>query len=151
MESGKHEPSQIGQDSSGLIFSLSAPGVLPTLHSHPKQCAYCPITEGMSCQGQDARRLCMLIDPGHPEYTPEYVATIRSLARPRETYGTRPAERSNLAEALSLLGAMKACPFRTVDTVCGCAGARCGLRQGSIVSYPECLDCLRQYGGNHEA
>src|SRR5271170_6196543 len=124
MESRKHEPSRIGPDSSGLLSSLSTLGILPTLHSRPKQCAHCPITEGLSCQGQEALRLCMLIDPGHPEYTPEYIETIRSLARPSETDEASSAERPDLTEALSLLGAMKACPFRAVDTVCGCAGAR---------------------------
>jgi hypothetical protein len=151
MASGEHEFSQMVPGPSGPLFPLSAGGILPAQHSRPKQCAHCPIDEGLSCQGQDARRLCMLVDPGYPDYSPEYVATIRSLARPRQTDEARPAERPAPAEALSLLGAMKDCPYRTVDSVCGCSGARCGLRRGSIVSYPECFDCLRQYGGNHEA
>ena len=151
MESGKLESNYVSPSSSDLLPSVSSSGILSALRSRPNQCVHCPIAEGLSCQGEDARRLCMLVDPGHPEYTPEYVATIRSLARPRTTDETRPAERPDLAETLSLLGAMKACLFRAVDTVCGCAGARCGIRQGSIVSYTECIECLRQYGGNHEA
>ena len=126
-----------------LLFSdsrLSAP-----LDSRPEHCAHCPITEGLFCPGEDATAL-HVGDPEHPEYTPEYVATIRSWHVPEERTRGRP----DLAEALSLLGAMKACPFRSVDAICGCAGARCDLRQGSVVSYPECFDCLRQYGGNHE-
>jgi len=150
MENGNHESSPVDPLSPGLLASLSTSGILAALHSRPNHCAHCPIGEGFFCQGEDARRLCMLVDPEHRDYTPEYVATIRSLAQPRKPDGHRVAERPDLAEALSLLGAMRACPFRSVDAVCGCAGARCALRQGSIVSYPECFDCLRQYGGNHE-
>jgi hypothetical protein len=135
-----------GQGASGPLSSLATPAIRPDLHARPEHCVNCPITEGLYCPGEDARRLCMLVDPEHPEFTPEYVATIRGLARPRGADERRP----DLAEALSLIGAMKACPFRKVDTNCGCAGAKCSLRRGSVVSYPECFDCLRQYGGNHD-
>lgn len=49
------------------------------------------------------------------------------------------------AQALALTRLMHACPFRNAEG-CGCAGARCALRGGAIVSHAECFDCAGRYG-----
>jgi hypothetical protein len=49
------------------------------------------------------------------------------------------------AEALGLVRAMKACSFRSSGPGCGCAGGRCALRLGALVSHLDCFDCLRRY------
>jgi hypothetical protein len=53
-----------------------------------------------------------------------------------------------LEETLTLVRAMRACPFRSIDTGCGCAGGRCSLRHGAVVSHRDCMDCLRRYPAN---
>lgn len=128
----------------GLHSALSLP---PSAfrNSRPGRCAHCPIAEGPSCQGEFARWLCMLIDPGHPDYNPGYIAAIQGLARSRGTDEVPPAPRPDVAETLSFLGAMRACPFRAVNSNCGCSGARCGLRRGGIVSYQDCMSCAGVY------
>lgn len=151
MERREDEPGWSGFSPAGPLPPRRAPGVLHSQASRPNQCAHCPLADGRPCPGLDAHRLCMLVDPGRPEYSPGYIAAIRELAQSRAMVGPTSPERPDLAEALSLLAAMKACPFRESDAACGCAGARCGLRRGSFISYPECFDCLRRYGGNHEA
>ncbi len=78
-------------------------------------------------------------NPGHPDYEPGYAAAIRDLAQPGGVVGIHPAERPDVPEAFSLLKSMRGCHFRALDTNCGCAGARCGLRHGSIVSYVRLL------------
>lgn len=51
----------------------------------------------------------------------------------------------SVAEAIRLTRIMKTCPYRNA-VGCGCAGARCGLRRGKIVSHIECFVCLQRYG-----
>ena len=136
MERREHEPSRSGLSPAVPLPLCPSPGVLLSPPSRPKRCVHCPLADGRPCPGQDAHRLCMLVNPGRPEYTPGYIAAIRDLAQSRATDGPIPPESPDLAEALSLLAAMKACPFRAVDTACGCAGARCGLREDRSFPIP---------------
>jgi hypothetical protein len=160
-----HSPRMRGEG--GIDQSpLSPQGPLPTL-----KCTHCPIATEVPCPGEHARRLCHLIDPAHSNYMPGYVASIRDHAL-RLGVGRRgdwrakietgpplpPLPKSDqitpthhsLAESLKLIAAMRECLFRSIDPGCGCAGARCSLRQGSVVSYLDCFDCLRRFGvGTH--
>jgi len=70
---------------------------------------------------------------------------VSSLASAHDS--GRPA----VSEAIALVKAMKACPFRSTDPGCGCAGGRCALRRGSVVSHPDCFDCLQRYASHHQA
>lgn len=57
----------------------------------------------------------------------------------------RSTEPPTPAQALSLVFAMKACAFRSSRPDCGCAGGRCALRRGGLVSHRDCFDCLQRY------
>jgi hypothetical protein len=57
----------------------------------------------------------------------------------------RSSDGPTAAEALALVTAMKACSFRSSGAGCGCAGGRCALRLGALVSHLDCFDCLRRY------
>jgi hypothetical protein len=143
---GADRSGQVGAISSDLLLPPPISEPLSLLRSRSGLCAHCPVAEGLSCPGESARRLCMLVDPGHTDYTPRYIGVLKDLARPREIDENPAAKRPDIAETLSLLGAMRACPFRGIADACGCSGARCGLRNGTFVSHPECFDCLRRYG-----
>jgi hypothetical protein len=107
------------------------------------KCGNCPIPLALICPGEDVRRFCELIDPGHAAYDPGYIHTLWGMSH-RETKAADP--RPNVVEALERVQAMHACPYRSIDPGCGCAGAKCGLRHGEIVSYPDCFECIRRYG-----
>lgn len=118
-------------------------------------CARCPVAPDRICPGERASQLCRLIDPADPIYDPRYVTTIPLHARPRSPDGPpAPASvavavataRPTAAESMARLAIAKACPYRSKHPPCGCAGARCGLRRGAIVSHVDCLDCVRRYG-----
>jgi hypothetical protein len=52
----------------------------------------------------------------------------------------------SVAESLSVLQQMKACPHRTAETTCGCGGvATCtlGKGKGGLVSHADCFACLQ--------
>lgn len=53
--------------------------------------------------------------------------------------------RPTVAESAELARRAAACPYRATGPGCGCSGARCALRAGSVVSHVECFDCLRRY------
>lgn len=55
------------------------------------------------------------------------------------------ADGRSAAQAVTLTRLVHACPFRNAQG-CGCAGARCALRDGAIVSHAECFDCVERYG-----
>ncbi len=40
------------------------------------RCAYCPIGPDLPCRGEQVRRLCQLIDPEHPAYSPGYLTRL---------------------------------------------------------------------------
>ncbi len=61
---------------------------------------------------------------------------------------THDPARPAVFESLALVKAMRECPFRSTDSGCGCAGGRCSLRRGAIVSHPDCFDCLQRYAGS---
>ncbi len=106
-------------------------------------CSHCPISPDLRCAGLDAHRFCELIDPRHDSYTPAYVRTLLGLAV-RAPMAADPG--SKAVEAVERLQALRAGPFRSIDSDCGCAGARCGLRQLGTVSYADCFECIRRYG-----
>jgi hypothetical protein len=108
------------------------------------RCSGCPIPAALICQGENVRRFCELIDPAHTAYEPGYVDTLWDMGH-RETKAAEP--RSTVAEALEQVQAMHACSYRSIDPGCGCAGAKCGLRHGEIVSYVDCFECIRRYEG----
>ena len=56
-----------------------------------------------------------------------------------------PKNRPDVSEALARVRAIRACSFRSIDPACGCAGGRCGLRRGDVVSHVDCMDCVRRY------
>jgi hypothetical protein len=70
------------------------------------------------------------------------------VVRPAPAHDTG---RPDVSESLSLAKSMRACIFRSTDPGCGCAGGRCSLRRGAVVSHLDCFDCLRRYAGSHEA
>jgi hypothetical protein len=59
------------------------------------------------------------------------------------------ADRPGVTESLSLVKAMRVCPFRSTNTDCGCSGGRCALRRVVVVTHHDCFDCLRRYAGGH--
>jgi hypothetical protein len=73
------------------------------------------------------------------------MGAVLNFSRPAPDGG-----RPNVNESLATIKAMRTCPFRSAGPGCGCAGARCALRRGSIVSYPDCFDCLQRYGSDYE-
>jgi hypothetical protein len=56
------------------------------------------------------------------------------------------AARPSAAESLASSRAMNACPFRSRGPGCGCAGGRCALRRGAVVSHLDCFACIETYG-----
>jgi hypothetical protein len=107
------------------------------------RCRDCPIPAARICQGEDVRRFCELIHPEHAAYDPGYIKTLWDMDH--ETKSADP--RSTVVAALEQVQAMRACPYRSIDPGCGCAGAKCGLRHGEIVSYADCFECVRRYEG----
>jgi hypothetical protein len=82
---------------------------------------------------------------------PQDPVSIRHIVN-RSARGAAPApaphqstDAPTAAEALALVAAMKACPFRSVGAACGCNGARCALRAGAVVSHRNCFDCILRY------
>ena len=106
-------------------------------------CSHCPISPDMHCPGLDVYRFCELIDPNHEVYAPAYVRVLNDLAV-RTSVAAGPT--SKAAEAVKRLQVLRVCLFRSIDSACGCAGARCGLRHGGTVSYTDCFECIRRYG-----
>jgi hypothetical protein len=100
---------------------------LSALTGHPHACRY--------------RALCA---DAHPDI--EARDAYRALVVRRATGRPGPARAVPLGESLSLLAGLRACPFRSRDSGCGCAGARCALRGGAVVSHRDCFDCLKTYG-----
>lgn len=105
------------------------------------KCGHCPIPPDLTCHGEDAARLCELVDVDGPIYDPNYLPSLWALARP---IAERPAP-PDVVEVLRLLRAMKGCPYRDPDPGCGCSAARCALRRGPV-SHLDCFPCLRAYG-----
>lgn len=122
------------------------------------KCAHCPVELGLHCPGEDAARLCQLTDAAKPDYRRGYVESIMAVAAAasglpalgpsvktgpvsdwQQTTGSVP-----LPGSLELVRRMRACTYRSVDAGCGCGGGRCALRSGSLVSYVECFECIRQ-------
>jgi len=108
-----------------------------------QRCHHCPVNPALACPGSDVRRFCELIDPGHAAYDPGYIRTLWAMGNrvPKAA-----DQRLTVVEALERVQAMYACPYRSIDPGCGCAGAKCGLRHAEIVSYADCFECIRQYG-----
>jgi hypothetical protein len=107
------------------------------------RCRHCPIPAATTCQGEDVRRFCELIDPGHAAYDAGYINTLRAMNH-REPQAD--ARRPKVVEAIERVQALHACPYRSIDAGCGCTGSACGLRHGEIVSYADCFECIRRYG-----
>jgi len=104
-----------------------------------ERCRTCPLPPGEACAGVDAPRLCQLVDPRDPDYTPAY----RSVLAPAPA-APQPLLRP-LSEVLSLRLAMRLCPDRDPAPDCGCVGAaRCLKGRGSdgLVGARECFECL---------
>lgn len=55
------------------------------------------------------------------------------------------ADRPTVAQAWDLTRRMKSCPFYSRRPGC-CAGARCALRKGDVVSHIDCNLCIQKYG-----
>lgn len=49
-----------------------------------ERCAHCPVQAARYCHGRRVRRMCQLIDPAHPDFTPGYdravIATSADVA-----------------------------------------------------------------------
>lgn len=59
------------------------PVLSPDHHDIPmSHCLHCPMPEGTACRGESARRLCDLIDPGHPDFIPGYDRAIVDSSSP---------------------------------------------------------------------
>ena len=117
------------------------------------RCAHCPVEPDVPCAGLHVRRLCTLVDPAQTSYNPGYIALLRRpwWAAPGAAVAADAARNvaplaQNVAEVVELLREIKACPYRTNEADCGCAGlARCSLGQGNrgLVNHHDCLACLR--------
>ncbi|MBV8487519.1 MAG: hypothetical protein JO161_04520 [Planctomycetaceae bacterium] len=117
------------------------------------RCAHCPVGPDVPCAGLRVRRLCTLVDPTQPSYNPGYVALLRraGLNGPGAAVDSKAAQNVrptsvSLAEIVLLIKEIKACPHRTGEAECGCAGlARCSLGKGyeGLVNHHDCLACLR--------
>ncbi len=95
------------------------------------------------------RELCEESRPGHDQWravviamaveAPEYPPVTTQIVR-GESQALIP-----LQESLAILNQIKACPYRSRDSGCGCAGMRCALGKGKsgIVSFNDCLTCVK--------
>lgn len=45
------------------------------------KCDHCPVGGGLGCPGQEASRVCVLNDPRHADYRPDYAEVTRATAR----------------------------------------------------------------------
>lgn len=52
------------------------------------------------------------------------------------------ADQPSVQQLIADLRTVRACQYRSP---CSCSGARCGLRNGEVVSHLVCLPCVRQY------
>jgi hypothetical protein len=113
------------------------------------RCPHCPIASALVCLGEDVRRFCALIDPGHAAYDAGYIPTIRAMSLSGREESRAPAidPRPGVVEALERVQAMRVCPYRSIPDGCGCSGARCALRRGATVSYADCFECLKRFDG----
>ncbi len=88
------------------------------------------------------RELCHEANPNTTQRDAYRGLVIRMASgEPLNKKTGRPA----VPEAVALTRQMKACIYRSVFPPCGCAGGRCGLRWGAIVSHLDCFACLREY------
>jgi hypothetical protein len=103
-------------------------------------------------------RLCQLTDSASRDYRPGYLSSIQVHVASDEwrvadsngmkthlPFATDHSPLFEVAEALDLVRRIRACPYRSQYSKCGCSGARCALRRGAIVSYSECFQCSRRY------
>jgi hypothetical protein len=79
-------------------------------------CEHCPAPADHACPGEDARRLCDLIDLSHPEYRPGYRMSILGRSRPR---GKAPDPEAEFARLEAARLAWEALP---PDKRKGCCG-----------------------------
>ena len=93
-------------------------------------CDHCPLG-GRACQGLEIPRLCDLVDPSHPNYTPSYLAV---LAPDRIEYEPPDPETTRLNSL------MMACPHRS-RPACGCSTGICAKLGREVVVY-ECHKCI---------
>lgn len=87
------------------------------------------------------RHLCSAANTLPPPNAPE---DWRRFVRHLHARGLDPP-RPGVAESIDLTRRMNACPYRSTAPGCGCAGSRCALRGGAIVSHLDCMACLRRY------
>ena len=88
------------------------------------------------------RALCADGHPDHPAWRRRVIEMATGNPTPP---GPAPA-RPDVAASLARTRAMNACPFRSRGPGCGCSGAACSLRKGSIVSHLDCFACVEAYG-----
>lgn len=98
-------------------------------------CPACPCPD--SCLAWPA--FCEWAAAGDPVHLAHIRA--RSAAGPAPPPSDRPA----VGESLARVRAVKACPFRAAAG-CGCGAAKCSLRGGQPVSWPDCFACIDAYG-----
>lgn len=103
-------------------------------------CDNCPCPAG--CPGWDVFCGWMAERPVDPVKRRHICDRAAVQARPPEE-----PPRPDVIEAVALVAAMNACPHRTIDPGCGCAGAKCGLR-GGHVAHPDCFACLKSHAVN---
>jgi hypothetical protein len=120
-------------------------------HRLTSRCSHCP-RAGLPCRGEEAVRLCELINPEHAAFNPAY----RDVLAPTVHDPNNPDNPSNchirdincipLAESLRLTALVRGCAFRS-PPACGCQGAAaCALKGGADVPTQTCWDCVRRYG-----
>lgn len=99
------------------------------------------------CPDCPAAGRCIVQATGHAPYCDWARAGGRRRERVAELSAgldadAHDAPRPTVAESVRLTRAMNACPSRSVDPGCGCAGARCSARGGAVVSHLDCFACL---------
>jgi hypothetical protein len=114
------------------------------LADHPR-CPDCPIAGRCVVEWSGHRTYCDWAGRGG-----KWLERVRELseAGPPEIAFAPPEESANpsVQESMGLLKAMKACPYRSVFPPCGCSSSTCGLKGGKIVSYQDCMACVREFG-----
>lgn len=90
------------------------------------------------------RELCADSHPDHLVWRSRVVA--RATGAPLESPPSLISpDRPTVAQSWDLTRAMHACPFWSRQPGC-CTGARCALRHGEVVGFPDCFACLKRYG-----
>lgn len=120
------------------------------------RCASCPrVGAGLpSCIGLICPAYCTTMREGLALYT-EQILAWQPPPEEGVTHSAAPiwvVTRPSVAQSLSTLDRMKACPHRTNDTGCGCGGLACcalGKGRDGLVNHADCFACLQELGAGN--